>query len=267
MHLRTESVLAELGRVGRKPCVSIYMPVSHGGNSHHQNVLELKNLARVALNSLRRLYSSADVEQVMRPIERINGDSNFWNYQSCGAALFSAPGYFRVVRSVNMFDPVAIVADRFHIKPLIRLFQASDRFYVVAVSLNKARLWSGDQFGLEELKLESPNISISDFAAYSDGDRHMSTVSVGGSSNSGGRRGRAVYHNYDDYGARRKIDISKYFAAVDALVRDKISAGVEQPVILACLSEHQNLYREQSKIIGLLVDGINHNPDSMNDRM
>ena len=93
----------------------------------------------------------------------------------------------------------------------------------------------------------------------------MAALSTGAArSPRSGRKAMVVFHNYDDVDARRKIDIGRYFAAVDDMLQKAIpSTNRMYPIILAALGEYQSLYHQISKLSGLIKKGITKNPDVM----
>jgi hypothetical protein len=65
------------------------------------------------------------IHSALASLWRLVDDGLFWQYQSDGLALYGRPGWWRALR-VSL-DPreLAVVADRFHISPLLPLL-ASD---------------------------------------------------------------------------------------------------------------------------------------------
>ena len=265
MNLLDNDVLNEISGIHGGPCASIYMPTSHGKDGCDKNAIKFKNLKRDIIRSLLKGYDELVVARITKPLEALARDTVFWNHQSSGLAVFLSPTYFRAVRSNQKFTDAAIVADRFHTKPLIRAIQSADQFYVLTLSLHHARLFLGNRYDLTRVDLGTNVPKFSDFAAYSDGDHHMASLSTGAArSPRAGRKTTAVFHNYDDLDARRKIDISRYFAAVDDMLQKVIpSTNRRYPIILAALGEYQSIYHQISKLPGLITKSITKNPDVM----
>jgi hypothetical protein len=49
----------------------------------------------------------------------------------------------------------AIVADSFHIKPLLRVLQSADRFEVLVITREHVRLFHGNRYALDEVELDA----------------------------------------------------------------------------------------------------------------
>jgi hypothetical protein len=269
MNTLDNRVLNEISGIHEGPCASIYMATSHGKDGCDKNTIKFKNLKRDVIRSLLKGYDELMVAKLTKPLESLARDTSFWSHQSNGLAVFLSPTYFRSIQSNQTFTDTAIVADRFHTKPLVRAIQSADQFYVLTLSLHHARLFLGNRYELFRVDLGTKVPKFSDFAAYSDGDHHIGSLSAGAPrSPRSGRKAIAVFHNYDDMDARRKIDNTRYFTAIDAMLQKSIpSNNRKYPIILAALGEYQSIYHQISKLPGLVKKGITKNPDVMTANM
>jgi len=135
-------------------CVSICMPTHPAGAQAPQAPVRLRNLLRSARSQLRGLgLEAAMVQQIMEPAASLLDEHGFWENQSGGLAVFCAPGFFRLFRTPLSLPELAVVAARFHLKPLLSLLMRNVRFYILALSRNRPRLFlaAGDQ--ISELDL------------------------------------------------------------------------------------------------------------------
>ena len=69
----------------------------------------------------------------------------------------------------------AIVADSFHVKPLLRILQSADRFHVLAVNRHDIRLYEGNRDALDEIDLSE---GVPRTAADVLGDEHPEPQSM-----------------------------------------------------------------------------------------
>jgi Bacterial archaeo-eukaryotic release factor family 3 len=263
MEVTKEPLLVELSGAHKDPCVSIYLPTSHGKIACVESMIRFKNLRKSLFQRLRQSYDEDLIYRLMAPLRKVGYDAGFWMRQTSGVAFFVSPGYFKTVRARGSFEESTMISDRFQIKPLILDLQGAGQFFVLAMSLNRVRLMTGDRYGLRDIVLPDPTLCFADFTGVAQRDRHMGSVSIGGGSASSGRRSGVLFHNYDHVSAKRKKDIERYFSAVDSVVRTIVMDSVRQPIVLAALPEHQCVFRAQSKMIGLAQEGIRHNPDAM----
>jgi len=74
----------------------------------------------------------------------------FWNHTLDGLAVFATPRLFEVHRLQRSVAEFAVVADSFHVKPVIRFLQSADRFQVLGLSGSTVRLFEGSRDTLDE---------------------------------------------------------------------------------------------------------------------
>ena len=63
--------------------------------------------------------------------------------------------WLSVLSHAVMWLGVAIVADSFHTKPLMRIVQSADRYQILALSRDSARLFEGNRDRVDEIDLEA----------------------------------------------------------------------------------------------------------------
>jgi hypothetical protein len=122
-------------------CVSIYLRTTPLTQQAQANRIELKNLAKRALEQLRdagvdKRRSAAIAEQ----LDDLIDDDEFWRFQAHSLAIFVTPENLRTFRVPNALEPVVIVADRFHLKPLLRSVSFPQSCYVLALAQKSVRV-------------------------------------------------------------------------------------------------------------------------------
>ena len=114
------------------PCISLYLPTSHPHLGSGQDALRIKNPLGTAERLLCARYTSQDIQMLLEPLEILaNGD--FWRYlealsdngcwrtQMNGLAVFRSPDFTGYYQIPMRLPEVAVVADTFHVKPLLTL--------------------------------------------------------------------------------------------------------------------------------------------------
>jgi len=135
-------------------CVSICMPTHRTGAQELHDPIRLRSLLRSARSQLRGLgLEAAMVQQILDPAASLLDDQGFWEHPSGGLAVFCAPGFFRLFRTPLSLPELAVVAARFHLKPLLSLLTGNVRFCILALNRDRPRLFlaAGDQ--ISELDL------------------------------------------------------------------------------------------------------------------
>lgn len=223
-------------------CVSIFLPTHRAGREIQQDSIRLKNLLRDAegrllAHGLRRI----DARGLLSPAQQLLDMKYLWESQGLGLAVFLAPGLFRYFRLPLQFQELALVAERFHVNPLLPLWVAEDRFYLLAFSRNRARLFEGTRYTISELDVKGIPRSLSEALEYGvdQSQRRQHTMIPG-----------------------LPKDILLYFRGVDKGLQDLLR-GQRVPLVLAGVEEAFPLYRQVNTYAGLLDHGIPGNPDRL----
>lgn len=251
----------ELGRLmesAETPLVSIYMPTHRVGDIE-QDPIRLKNLLREAEARLLNYgLRTADARALLEPVQQLLADSHFWQHQSDGLAVFLSPGTFQHYQLPLSFKELVVVAERFHIKPLVPLFSEDGVFYVLAASQNRVRLLQCTRYHVQEVTPEDVPSDLADALKYDDPEKQhqFHTTGPGGMTIS---HGHGVSKDYD------KVNILRYFQQVDRSIQPVLADG-HAPLIVAAVDYLHPLYREANKYRYLLDEGIEGNPDEASEK-
>lgn len=128
MDLLTRDTLRGLMSVPAEPCISIYQPTHRHYPDNRQDPIRFKNLVRAVEESLAQRYTGMD--DLLAPLRALLDDGTFWNHTLDGLAVLVAPGQHRVFRVQRAVPELALVAESFHLKPLLRVVQSADRYHV-----------------------------------------------------------------------------------------------------------------------------------------
>jgi hypothetical protein len=151
-----------LAQVKGETCVSLYLPTSPLGDNAKFNRTAFKDIAKEALSQLKEAGadkkkiavfegqfehlagSEHDVqdEDKIRKLQRAKPDpiESFWHYQGNGLAVLATVGKMRMFRLPDRPKPLAEVADRFHLTPLIRAMTSPHDVFVLALAEESVRL-------------------------------------------------------------------------------------------------------------------------------
>ena len=172
MRIFTREELRTLVESSQAPCVSIYLATHRLPTENQQDRTRLKNLLRQAHESLLTYgLRTAEAEALLLPATRLLEAIPFWKDKRDGMALFISPGIFRQYQLPTSFEPLVVVAHRFHVKPLLA-FLGGNQFFVLALSQNAVRLFEGSPFGLSAIDdLEGVPKSLADALKYDPSDQ------------------------------------------------------------------------------------------------
>jgi hypothetical protein len=241
------------------PCLSLYQPTHRTHPDADQDSIRFKNLVRELEGSLEALDDPARVAALLAPFRALERDSDFWRHNHEGLAVLAAGDAFRVYRLQRAVPELAVVADTFHTRPLLRIAQSADRFQVLALDREKIRLFEGTRDVLDEVPLaKGVPATMTDALGDEKTEPHLTVASYGAK----GPAGQKVH----GHGARKDeldIDTERYFRAVDRAVLEHHSRPSGLPLVLAALPEYHGVFRELSQNPLLAEAAIEGHPDGL----
>jgi hypothetical protein len=230
LDIPTARDLEILNRTRSDVCVSIYVPTTPLTQDTQGSRITFANLAKAAL---RELYDSTTdkrrVEAVKGHLDGLGDDDEFWRYQAHSLAAFTTPDSVRTYRLANRLAEAVEVADRFHLKPLLRAVTFPQAAYVLAISENAVRL--------VEVSADLPAATVPVPNLPSGAADAVGKSSINDRSPSGRLQGSEG----------QKTRLTQFVRKVDAALRP-ILASVETPVILAAARPIESVFRSVSAI-------------------
>jgi len=240
------------------PCLSLYQPTHRHYPDNQQDPIRYRNLIKSMEESLRQKYTKREIQPLMEPFQVLADERDFWNHTLDGLAILGASGFFRVYRLQRLVPEVVIVADSFHIKPLMRILQSADRYQVLGLNRREMKLFEGNRDVLDEIE---PAQGVPRTITDALGEEFTESPTLTAFSPRAG--GPAIRHGYGSKQDELDIDAERFFRTVDRGVLEHHSRPSGLPLILAALPEHQNLFRQITHNPFLLTDGIDIHPDAL----
>ncbi len=169
-------------------------------------------------------------------------------------------GVFRVYRLQRPVAELAVVADSFHTKPLLRMLQSADRYQVLGLSRQEIKLFEGNRDSLDEIE-PAPGVprTITEALGGELTEPHQTVASYGGV----GGSHSAMHHGHGGKESEVDIDAERFFRAVDRGILEHHSRPSALPLILATLPEHRQLFHQVSHNPFLMDEGIDIYPDAL----
>jgi release factor family 7 len=165
-------------------CISIYLSTHRNEAETLQDSIKLKHLLREAEIRLHALGLWAlKANELLKPARQLFDQKSFWGDQRDGLALFLADDFFRYYNLPLRFPKLAVVTDRFHLKPLLRYFTSESQFYLLALSQKQVRIFQGSRYSLSEIFLEEMPVSL---AYASDEEEPEKVLRFNAGASSGG---------------------------------------------------------------------------------
>jgi len=185
-------------------------------------------------------------------------DSDFWQRQSDGLAVFFSRDVFHFFRLPIQFTEVAVITDRFHVKPLLPLLTSDGTFHILAISQNQLRLLEGTRRTVDEIDLENTPEALSE--SFPDGWPKQRLHFHAGTPSGGGSRSAKSYGH--DTGTDIKQRIRQWFRTIDKTVAGLLE-DAQSPLVLAGVDTLFPLYKEVNTYPHLVEEGIPGNPEEM----
>jgi hypothetical protein len=256
--MELEVLFAEAGT----PCVSIYLPTHRAGPDIQQDSIRFKNLLRKTEDRLRTGgMDKPAVDRLAAPARALLEDPSFWRHQSEGLAVFLSPGVFRSYNLPLDFKELAVISQRFHLKPLLPLLSGNGTFFILALSQNNVRLFEADRLRAAQVELPEVPKSLSDALGHDWKERSLQFRTRGGPAKRGGA-GEAAFHGHGAGVDDNKEEIARFLKLVDdgvlAHIRD-----LQAPMVIAAVDYVMAIYRGISRHPHLLETGILGNPDGI----
>ena len=242
------------------PCLSLYQPTHRRHPENQQDPIRFGNLLKVLEASLLQQVPKGEAQALLEPFQALANDREFWNYTLDGLAVLGSKGLFRVYPLQRPVRELAVVADSFHTKPLLRILQSADRYQVLGLNRREFKLYEGNRDVLAEVEPADgiPRTMAQALGArYSEPDHTEAAYGGVGGKSSPVRRGR------DGKQAAVDIDTERFFRAVDRGILEQHSQPSGLPLILAALPEHQHMFFELTHNPFLAAEAIDSHPDAL----
>jgi hypothetical protein len=257
-----------LAQIKGETCVSLYLPTSPLVDNIRANRIAFRDLAREALAQLREagadkrkiavfeerfdhlagLEHDVQNEDKIRKLQRAKPDpfDTFWHYQANGLAVLSTSGLMRMFRLPNPPKPLAEVADRFHLTPLIRAMTSPHDIFVLALAEESVRLIRAFA-NFPPVRLQIPELPRNAEEATGRPSFHV-------------RAPRRRLQNLEG----EKVLLHKYVRKVEQALHG-VLAGLSTPLVLAAEEPLASMFRSLSTYPRLADEMIEGNPDLTTD--
>ena len=152
MNTLDKDFAAELLADRNPPCLSLYQPTHRQHPDNQQDPIRFGNLVKLLEESLAQRYTQDETEPLLAPFLALAANRDFWNHTLDGLAVLGAKDVFRTYYLQRSVAELAVVADSFHTKPLLRILQSVDRFHVLGLNRHAIKLFEGNRDVLDEIR-------------------------------------------------------------------------------------------------------------------
>jgi hypothetical protein len=252
--------LSRLLATQEPPCVSLYQPTHRQHPDNQQDPIRYRNLLTEMETSLREKYPTREVRAILEKFLALARDNEFWNHRTDGLAVLSSSEMFQIFDLQRPVRELLVVADSFHTKPLIRILQSADRYQILCLTRQEAKLYEGNRDALDPVELADVPSTIAEVLGD---ERSPSTQAVGTYGTRAGGGGTAVHHGHEPQTDKVQADMDRFFRAVDRGILEHHSRPSCLPLMLVALPESQDSFRRISDNPFLMAGGIKSNPEAL----
>jgi hypothetical protein len=242
------------------PCLSLYQPTHRHHPDNQQDPIRFRNLVKTLGESLSQQYAQEEIRDLLAPLLELAERHDFWNCTLDGLAVLRDSNLFRVYKLQRPVAELAVVADSFHTKPLLRILQSADRYQVLAVNRHEVKLYEGNRDVLDEIELaEDVPRTLTEALGEELTDPRQTVSAYGGSG--GGQS--PMHHGHGGKKDEVDSDAERFFRAVDRAILEHHSKPSGLPLILAALPEHHHVFHKVSHNPFLIPESLDVHPDAL----
>lgn len=214
--------------------MSIYMPTNTLDSK--QSSTRLKNIIYQAEKKIIEsgIYTSKLKENLLRPLNAIASQDEFWKNLSQGVAIFASQDIIEYYKLPIKFDELVHIDHRFNIRPLFQLFRGDSKFYILALGKKNIRFLLSEGSQLKEIYLSDMPQNFYDIYQQFDSEKEFVELS-------------------EDNLLQNFYQINDSIA--DILHKQNI------PLILACDNNFCAIYKKANSYAHIVDEIINADPD------
>ncbi|MGY6553414.1 MAG: baeRF3 domain-containing protein [Wenzhouxiangella sp.] len=245
---------------GQAPCLSLFQPTHRSHPDNQQDPIRFRNLVKTLEESLLKKFDSDEIEPLLEPLLALAENRAFWNCTHDGLAVLRDRNQFRVYRLQRPVAALAVVADSFHTKPLLRILQSADRYQVLAVNRNEIKLFEGNRDALDEIE---PAEDVPRTMTDALGDELTEGRQTVGAYGGLGRGQAGMHHGHGGRKDQLDHDAERFFRVIDRAVFESHSKHSKLPLLLASLPQHHHMFHELSHNPCLIPESLDVHPDAL----
>jgi len=231
------------------PCVSLYLNPHKGASNAAPNRFEA--LITQAEKLITQENRASRVTHFLEPLRAVS-NPEFWRHAPHGLAFFLSPTrsvYYRL--PIEVEDRV-IVADNFHLRPLMEYVQDNQRFYLLVLSEQHVSFFKGSMSGLAPVPVPGMHSTLVDALGTEDHERQTASHQ----SSRGGRY--VVFGGAGHSDKSRDEDMARFYRTVDAALW-RILREDNAPMVLAGSERDVHVYERISRYPHLTHEHVHGN--------
>ena len=242
-------------------CVSIYIPMYKSGKEQNQGLSQAHLKAAIKESARSLLLQGMDpkaIDNYLEPISELLPDFQLWRNPSDGLVIFlSKENGLTYYQLPIEFEPYVYVSDHYYIVPLTPLFEFDSSFYLLALSQDHVKLYTGNQYRLEDLYVNAFAPEELEEAVGFDFEQKMLQFRSGQATHNAGS-----FHGRGEGKDDSTKEIIYFFREINKGVNKTIEKK-NAPLILACTDWLYPVYKEVNSYPNLYSKHLSGDPEYM----
>lgn len=256
----TREDFERLAGIKSQNCISIFIPTHNKGMEVNEGLdwLQFKNqLTEVRDKLLKKNYQEKYVTELLAPAFNLLNDTGFWHLQDKGLAVFMNDENISYFRLPVSFEAENYVGNAFVLDPLFIFFREEGKFYTLALSQKKVKLFRNSRYHFEEISLPSsvPQNIDEILSQYEFTKRNIQGKNVGGGT---------IFHSHTDSFFNDQYAL-EFFRQVNTGVNEALRDEEKLPLVLFAVDNMHSVYQKANSYPNLFKEGVNGNPDHLLD--
>lgn len=244
------------------PCLSVFQPLRDIFSQVTKTDTRLEAAVQRAEGLLaNRGFDEAARERFLQPIYQFIKNTN-WTGRTGSVIVFRSPGFFKASFWPDALEPRVDLADEFFILPLLARLGRPCDYWILALSINRIRLFRGALQSLSEIELpqQLPR-SLADAGGFDQPDHDLESRSSPGASTG---QTAAVRFGTSSLHESKGRHLHDFFKMIDRAILP-ILGRTGDPLILAAVPRELAIYREVNTYSALFDEAIHGNPDALGE--
>lgn len=255
MAILTRDRLQALLQSKSGPCISLYMTTHRQHPGTEQDPIRFKNGLKEAERLLSDRHPPEEIRELLDPVASLPS-AEFWRHQADGLAVLRSRDVLEEFRLPLRVPELVVVADSFHVRPLIRCLSSNERYFLVALSQNEVTVFQGSMESLTRTPVPGLPASMADHMGTR---RNARTLSAHATRRGPGER---RLHAAGGTVTATEQDLRSYFRAIDRALQHALRHDGAL-VILAGVEHYLPIYREITRLKNVADQIVAGSPDSM----
>ena len=238
------------------PCITALFPLHHEDSRHIRLAIK-RAIEGVEQRLEQRNIDRKPFEALMQPLRSLPTEIEGETDQK-GVVILRSRDIFQLHFVPRDIEESIIVADHFHLLPLIPLMWETRPFYILALSQKHIRLLRCTNTISEDVKLPaSVPLSLDDFLQMDQPDHMLDNASSAGPAG-----GRMVMFGTTAEKERKDQHLLHFYKEVDRVVTELLKNDTA-PLVIAGVEYELPLYRSVSRFPRLASEGVRGAADGL----